>query len=77
MESTASNWFGNIKKKMNSLYNTAKGTPVETTPILPSIRGGSKKKRSRKQKKSRKLKGTRKVRFSKKHKVYTIRRYKK
>jgi hypothetical protein len=76
MESTASNWFGNIKKKMSSLYNTAKGTPVETTPILPSISGGS-KKRSRKNKKSRKIKGTRKVRFSKKHKVYTIRRYKK
>ena len=74
--SSSSSWFGNIKKKMNSLYNTAKGTPVETTPILPSISGGS-KKRSRKNKKSRKIKGTRKVRFSKKHKVYTIRRYKK
>lgn len=72
--SSASGWFGNIKKKMSSLYNTAKGTPVETTPILPAINGGSKKKRSRKNKKSRK---TKKVRFSKKHKIYTIRRYKK
>ena len=37
--------FGSFKKKMSSLYNTAKGTPVETTPILSPTSGGSKKKK--------------------------------
>jgi hypothetical protein len=72
---SSNGWFGSLKKKMSSLYNTAKGTPVETTPILPAMSGGSKKKRSRKHRKSRK--GTKRVRFSKKHKVYTVRRYRK
>jgi hypothetical protein len=69
--SSSNSWFGSLKKKMSSLYNTAKGTPVETTSL---IRGGSKKKRSRKHKKSKK---TKKVRFSKKNRIYTVRRYKK
>jgi hypothetical protein len=73
--SSSTSWFGNLKKKMTNLYNTAKGTPVETTPILPPLNGGSKKKRLRKYRKSRK--GTKRVRFSKKHKVYTVRRYRK
>ena len=73
--SSSDGWFGSLKKKMSSLYNTAKGTPVENTPILTARSGGSKKKRSRKSRKSRK--GTKRVRFSKKHRVYTVRRYKK
>ena len=72
--SDSTGWFGSLKKKMSSLYNTAKGTPVETTPILPAMSAGSKKKRSRKH---TKRKGTKRVRFSKKHRVYTVRRYKK
>ena len=43
--SSSTSWFGNLKKKMTNLYNTAKGTPVETTPILPPLNGGSKKKK--------------------------------
>lgn len=77
LDNSSSNWFGSLKKKMSSLYNTAKGTPVETTPILSSTSGGSKKKRSRKHRKSIKRKGTKRVRFSKKHRVYTLRRYRK
>jgi hypothetical protein len=67
--------FGSLKKKMSSLYNTAKGTPVETTPILSPTSGGSKKKKLKKHRKTRKMKGTKRVRFSKKHRVYTVRRY--
>jgi hypothetical protein len=83
MDNSSSNgWFGSLKKKMTNLYNTAKGTPVETTPILgntirSTASGGSKKKRSKKHRKSIKRNGSKKVRFSKKHKVYTVRRYKK
>jgi len=71
-DNSSSSWFGSLKKKMSSLYNTAKGTPVETTPIIST--GGS-KKRSRKHRKSRK--GIKRVRFSKKHRIYTVKRYKK
>ena len=74
---TSTGWFGSLKKKMSSLYNTAKGTPVETTQILSPTSGGSKKKKLKKHRKSRKMKGTKRVRFSKKHRVYTVRRYRK
>ena len=75
--SSSTNWFETLKKKMSSLYNTIKGTPDKTTSILPAVSGGSKKKISKKHKKSIQLKDTKRVRFSKKHKVYTLRRYKK
>lgn len=66
--------FERFKQKLNSLYNTAKGTPEENTRILPAVSGGSRKTRSNKR---TKRKGTKRVRFSKKHRVYTVRRYKK
>jgi hypothetical protein len=65
---TDTSWFGSLKKKLTSLYDTAKGT--QPTPIIQTT-GGSKRKRRRHRKSKRK------VRFSKKNKIYTVRRYKK